>query len=372
MIKKILLLGLCVILTGCSYKIDLREKITFSTWGSASEMAILEPIIADFEKQNPRIKIELMHIPQDYFQKLHLLFASNTAPDVIFINNFNIPIYSEKLENLSAYINKDEFYEKSIKALSDKDIVYAIPRDVSNLVIYYNKSLFKKHGIPYPHQDWSLEDLIHTAGRLSRNGYYGISYEPQIFYAMPYIMAYGGDIINDFNEYVGNGLNTEKGIEAYKDMAFKYHYAPTPAQIGSKTLAQMFLEGKIAMHLSGRWVVPKYRECAKFDWDIINFPAGFVPCDASGWAISNTSKHKENAIKFILFLSKKENIEKMTQSGLIVPARIDVANSKTFLSGKPEHSQIFITTIETSKVTNVNKEYNNLIDKTNDLYFSKK
>lgn len=372
MIKKILLLGLCVFLTGCSCKVDLREKITFSTWGSASEMAILEPIIADFEKQNPRIKIELMHIPQDYFQKLHLLFASNTAPDVIFINNLNIPTYADKLEDLTPHIKKEEFYEKSIVALSNKDITYAIPRDVSNLVIYYNKSLFKKYGVPYPNKDWSLDDLIIVAQRMTRNGVFGISYEPQIFYAMPFIMAFGGDILNDYLEYVGTGINAEKGVELYKELAFHKHIAPMPSQIGSKTLAQMFLEGKIAMHLSGRWVVPKYRESAKFDWDIINFPDYLVPCDASGWAVSNTSKHKENAIKFVLFLSKKENIEKMTQSGLIVPARIDVAESQTFLSGKPEHAKAFITTIEHSKVTNVNKEYNSLIDKTNDFYFTKK
>ena len=73
---------------------DQRVVIQFSSWGSESEISILKPILKDFEKENPDIKIDFMHIPQNYFQKLHLLFASNTSPDVIFINNQYLPIYA--------------------------------------------------------------------------------------------------------------------------------------------------------------------------------------------------------------------------------------------------------------------------------------
>jgi hypothetical protein len=45
-------------------------------------------------------------------------------------------------------------------------------------------------------------------------------------------------------------------------------------------------------------------------------------------------------------LSSKSNIEKMTKSGLIVPARIDVAESKTFISGQPKSSHVFIDEIK--------------------------
>ena len=86
MIKKILLLLLIpFILTACS-KNDC-EEIVFSSWGSITEVEILKKIITDYEKENPNVKIKFLHIPQNYFQKIHLLFASKTEPDVIFINN---------------------------------------------------------------------------------------------------------------------------------------------------------------------------------------------------------------------------------------------------------------------------------------------
>ena len=73
-------------LSGCS-KSDNDVVLQYASWGSKSEVDILKPILSDFEKSHEGVKVEFMHIPQNYFQKIHLLFASNTAPDVIFINN---------------------------------------------------------------------------------------------------------------------------------------------------------------------------------------------------------------------------------------------------------------------------------------------
>ena len=94
MLKKIVLsLLIPLFLSGCSVNKDVQE-ITFSSWGSISEVQILKKLISDFESENPGTKINFQHIPQNYFQKLHLLFASNTAPDVIFNNNLYLPLYA--------------------------------------------------------------------------------------------------------------------------------------------------------------------------------------------------------------------------------------------------------------------------------------
>ena len=152
-----------ILLSGCTPK-DTRTHLQFSSWGSKSELEILEPILEEFEKENPEIKIDFMHIPQNYFQKLHLLFASNTVPDVIFINNLYLPIYADagKLEDLTDYnLTDEDFYPKATEALSRNGKIYGIPRDVSNLVIFYNKEIFdKNHPTQMPIQQlpnfWSL------------------------------------------------------------------------------------------------------------------------------------------------------------------------------------------------------------------------
>lgn len=351
-----------------------RENYTviqFASWGSKSEIDILKPLLEDFETQNPDIKIEFMHIPQNYFQKIHLLFASNTSPDVIFINNLFLPVYANAgvLEDLSGTdINRNDFYEKSLESLSWNGKLFAVPRDVSNLVIYYNKDLFKSAGIAYPANDWTFDDFLTAAKKLThRPDIFGISFEEDSLFYLPYLMSEGGGILSDdLSRLTIDEPASQKGLKFYADLRKKYHVAPQKSESASATMAQMFLQGRLAMHLSGRWLVPKYREDAVFEWDVAPFPKGdagsVVPMDASGWAISKTSKHKPEALKLIKFLSSKNSIEKLTKSGLIIPARKDCANS-VLNEKKPANSQVFIDVINTSKPTPVSVNYNEINDK---------
>ncbi len=349
-------------------KADTLQKTTiqFSSWGSESELKILEPILADFERDNPDIKVDFMHIPQNYFQKIHLLFASNTAPDVIFVNNQYLPIYINAgvLEDLSGYdFEFDKFYDKSLKALSRDDKIYAVPRDVSNLVIYYNKDLFDKYNVPYPKKGWTFDEFLLTAQKLThRPEVFGVSFEDEPLFYLPYLTSMG---VNDFSDF--NDEKMQKGLRFYADLRNKYHVAPKKEESASATMAQMFLQGRLGMHLSGRWLVPKYRQEAKFDWDVVEFPKGekgsVVPLDSSGWAVAKSSKHKQESVRLIKYLSSKESLEKFTKSGLIVPARVDVANSKYFLDGeKPKNTCVFLDVIETSVPTPVTVNFRQVLD----------
>ena len=343
-----------------------KTTIQFSSWGSESELKILEPILADFERDNPDIKVDFMHIPQNYFQKIHLLFASNTAPDVIFVNNQYLPIYANAgvLEDLSGYdFEFDKFYEKSLKALSHEGKIYAVPRDVSNLVIYYNKDLFDKYNVPYPKKDWTFDEFLQTSQKLThRPEVFGVSFEDEPLFYLPYLTSMGVDDFSDFNDE-----KMQKGLRFYTDLRNKYHVAPKKEESASATMAQMFLQGRLGMHLSGRWLVPKYRQEAKFDWDVVEFPKGekgsVVPLDASGWALAKSSKHKQESVRLIKYLSSKESSQKFTKSGLIVPARVDVANSKYFLDGEnPKNAQVFLSVIETSVPTPVTVNFRQVLD----------
>lgn len=354
----------------CNRHFDNREVVQFASWGSKSEISILKPILEDFEKNNPEIRVDFMHIPQNYFQKIHLLFASNTAPDVIFINNYYLPVYANAglLEPMSA---DDNFYRKALNALSWDNTLYAVPRDVSNLVVFYNKDLFRQKGLQYPKSDWTFRDFLTTAQKLTGDGVFGVSFEEDTLFYLPYLMSEGGGILSDdLSRLIIDDENSQRGLRFYANLRKKYHVAPLREESASATMAQMFLQGKLGMQISGRWLVPKYREEAKFDWDIVAFPKGsegsVVPMDASGWAVAKSSRHKDAAKKLVNYLSSKESIERMTQSGLIVPARCDVAESVYFLDGqKPASARVFLNVIETSKPTPVSIDYKEILDNLN-------
>ncbi len=372
-----LLIFLGALFCGCTTK-ESQITIQYSSWGSKSEIDILKPILNDFEKENPDIKIDFMHIPQNYFQKLHLLFASNTVPDVVFINNIYLPVYANAglLEDLTdTDLIYKEFYQKSLDAMTYKGKIYAIPRDISNLVIFYNKNIFDEKQIKYPDKNTTFNDFLIMSQKLTdkQKGIFGISFEEDPIFYLPYLMSEGGGILSDDgNSNIINSKESQKAINFYSDLRNKYHVAPTNSETASLTMAQMFLQGKLAMHLSGRWLVPKYRETAQFDWDVAPFPKGtkgsIVPLDTSGWAISSKSKHKKEAMQLVKYLSSKESLQKFSKSGLIVPARIDSANSKAFLDGnKPQNAEVFLDIIETSKPTPVNPNYYEILDDINKI-----
>ena len=334
MLKRFLILCLLPILL-CACTKNKQEEITFSSWGSVTEVGILNEIIKEYEKQNPEIKINFIHIPQNYFQKIHLLFASNQAPDVIFINNLYLHLYANKLEPLNDVVNIEDFNSKSIEAMSIDGKLYAVPRDISTLVFYRNKNLVKT-------TPQNLDELILAIKDVKP---YGISSEKDIYFMLPYVLTMNEDF-----------LNPQKSAEFYKNLEGKY--APTASQVGSLTLAQMFLQGKIGLYLSGRWMYPKIKDSADFDWDVIPF-CGTVPLDASGWAISKDSKHKEQAERFLQFLSSKKSIEYFNATGLIIPARSDVAID----------NPTFEKSVENSKPIEYGKNYKKIADRLNKKLF---
>ena len=147
-------------------------------------------------------------------------------------------------------------------------------------------------------------------------------------------------------------------------MKDKYKIAPSKSQVGSLTLAQMFLDKKIGFYFSGRWLYPKICEKADFNWAVINFPNGEnpLPCDVSGWAISNNSKHKDASIKFVQYISSNEASEYFAKTGLIVPAN---KNASKLLNNTKHNEKVFLEIIDHSENTHVDKNYKKLTDTLN-------
>ena len=371
--KKLLIILFCSLtLCACSSKKN-ENKLVFSTWGSQSEIKIITPLVEKFENDN-NIDVEIIHIPQNYFQKLHLLFASKKSPDVIFINNYYIPIYQNAglLLDLTPYfqneINNDLYFTNAIKSMSIDKKLYAIPRDISNLVIYYNKNLFKKYKIAYPQTNWTYNDLLKIGEKFAKHDIYAIGFEENPLYWEPILWANNASIFDNNGNTNINNTNSLNALKYYIELKNKYKITPDKSYTMNRTNAQLFLDEKIAMHISGRWLVHKYRNEAKFDWDIINLPNGkagsISSSDSSGWAISKTSPNKDLAVKFIKYMSSNEVINEITKTGLIIPARKDVAYSTTFLDElKPQHAKIFLKINNNAKIKNIPKDYYKKIDR---------
>lgn len=358
----------------CACGLSEKQELTFSTWGSHSEIKIVKTLIEKFENEN-NVKVKLIHIPQNYFQKLHLLFASNQAPDVMFLNNYYLGTYQNAnlLEDLTPYFQKElhdnVFFENAISSLTINSELYAVPRDISNVVVFYNKDLFDRYQIKYPDETWTYDDLLEIGRLFKAKNIYPIGIEEHPIFWEPILWAYGGSIFDKTNELALNTSESLSALKKYIDLKNYYDFIPAREAVANKTMAQMFLNQEIAMHVSGRWLVPKYRDEADFKWDVINLPNGprgvVSSSDTSGWSISKTTKKLDLAVKFVKYLSSSEVISQITKMGLITPARKDVAYSSVFLDENlpPKNAIIFVKNNDNAKISIIPEKYNQKIEK---------
>jgi len=120
------------------------------------------------------------------------------------------------------------------------------------------------------------------------------------------------------------------------------------------------------MHACGRWCSLTYKKNNNLHWDVAKFPKGtngsIVGLDSSGWAISSSSKHKQEAFKFIEFLSSEKAMEYYTKDGLILPSNKKVADSELFLQAPPDNAKVFLEAIKNAKITPVCEKYSEIND----------
>jgi multiple sugar transport system substrate-binding protein len=378
------LAGLMLFFAGCSpgaARSD-RVELTLSTWGNAAEVKTLRQLVGQFERAHPRTHVTLLHIPENYFQKLHMLIAADLAPDVAFINSLSFPVYATHgvFLDLRPYMAQSrlarptDYFPQSLAAFQwpKGDLsapIGAIPRDVSDLVVFYNRDWLRAAKLADPKADWTWPEAV-AMGRQAMATQppgtkpggpprFGWSFyqKPPLFW-LPFLWSWGGGLTSaDLSREATSNPKTAAGLQFYTDLRHKYHVSPTQSQAGGTTMSQLFLQQRVAFLVSGRWTVPVLREEARFDWDVVPFPKGpagsRVGIDASGYAITKTSKHPKEAWQLVEFLTSRPSVEAVSKSGLIVPARKDVAASPLFLAPgqKPANSRAFLDVIATGVPT---------------------
>lgn len=362
-----------LLFTSCGGPDD--HALTFSTWGSIDEIDTLKPLLAEFQRENPDVPLKLIHIPEEYPHKIRLLAAARHMPDVLFMENQTLPGFAKRgvLRDLGPYLAKDtslkrsDFYPQVLDAMTVDKTLYGIPRDLSNLVVYYNQRLFDQAHVPVPQDGWTYEDMVARAKTITQgDDQFGIGFAPYPLYWLPFLWSDGADVMTpDLKRCTLLDPPALSAMHRYLDLRWKYHVAPTEAQVGNTRMAQLFAQGKLAMLVTGRWVVPGFRKKLDFPWDVAPFPRGkagsVVDADASGWCISKDCKEPDKAWRLIHFLASKKSIAAFTESGLIVPSRPDVAASSAFKTGKPDHSQVFLDVIANSRPTLTPTSYDEIV-----------
>lgn len=317
-------------------------EIKVAFWGGPDEVNIISSIIKEWQRSRPDIIVRLEHTPyRGYVDKLLTRIAGRSAPDIICTEVDLFVTFQAKgvLLDLTPYVNAStdfdlkEFYPEIIDRFTVERKLYAVPRDTAPFAcVYYNKRLFDEAGIPYPTDDWDLNDLLDKAkkltktdddGRVTQYGFYA--------WAWPnFVYAFGGslaDSVKNPTKCTLDSKNSIAGLQFYSDLINKYKVHPSSTAMTNLAMGVqgMFMTERLAMFSSGIWETPGLRKINTFDWDVVMFPKGPTGVRAfgtggSGYCILKETKHPKESFEVVKALAGRQAQAMMADTGLAQPA----------------------------------------------------
>lgn len=310
--------------------------------------ADLSAIVSAFEAQNKDIKVQVETVPYDsYFTKLQTAVAGGTAADAFELDYQNFVGYAKNgsLAPLSG-VDAAAYKDSLLKAFSSDGKQYGLPESFSDVVLFYNKAMFDRAGIPAPTASWTWADEQAAAAKLtdasakSWGDYQPVSYNE--YYKA--VAQAGGQFLSSDGKSAA--FDSPVGITAAKWLIDKAGKTMPTDKDGAGTPdfdSNLFKAGKLAMWHSGIWMFSALKD-VPFGWDVVVEPGNTTKASAmfaNGVAVNNASKNQAAAQKWLAFLSSSDSmVTTRLKSSWELPPVADTGKLSSYLTaGKPANRQ---------------------------------
>ena len=350
--------------------------VRFLVFGDPEEIRAYREVVSGYERRSGR-EVELVEASDrsDLIARLSTSIAAGAPPDVFLVNyryyaqfaaKGAIEPVSEQLDESDAFGPAD-FYPVALDAFRWRGEQLCIPQNVSSLVVYYNRDLFARYGVPEPEDDWTWNAMVARAAQLTRdaNGrqivagdpdaggataaVYGLGVEPTVIRIAPFVWSNGAELVDDAERPTRLTLGTpaaQEALRAFLELRIS-GVVPSDVEVEAVDDDTRFANGGLAMLLSSRRSTPLFRTITAFDWDVAPLPrwrerAGILHADA--FCITSGSGRKDAAWRFVEHALGPEGQATLAESGRTVPSLIDVSRSDAFLdpTAPPRRARVFL------------------------------
>lgn len=331
---------------------------------------------AQVQQQYPNITLKLLPVVADeggYYTKIDLMLRSaSTAPDLIREDSFLIgsDATAGYLLPLDKYLAtwpeyKQQWFPNMQSITMFNGHQYGIMNGTDDRLIWYNKNVFKKAGLPTNWQPHSWADILKAAqtiknkvpGVVPMNCYTGVINDEASTMQCFEMLLYGTPGKYPLYDYA-----TKKWVASSKGLLDTLNFLqavfnssdllgpPTDIalndQVGSIISRQLFPQNKLGIDIDGSWVNGTWASTGGYPWPQwtsvmgqAKMPTEFGQAPnyvtlSGGWAysISSKSAHPDAAFKVLQIANSKVNLAWYDVHVNNITPRKDVVNDPSYSS----------------------------------------
>ncbi|WP_033328298.1 extracellular solute-binding protein [Streptomyces yerevanensis] len=316
--------------------------------------------IKEFEKTHPGVKVEFEEKGFEQIQKTApMVLNSDDAPDVMEYNKGNATtgLLSKQglLTDLTGEATKRGWDKKlsagvrttsqySAEGVMGSGNWYGVPNYAEYAMVFYNKDLFKKHGIAEP---TTLDELTAAMDKFVDEGVTPLANSGAEYIAHQYLYQLAltkadRAWVDRFELYKGktdfHDAAWTYGAETFADWVKKGYISKDSTSAKAEDAGTAFIGGKNPILFSGSWWYGRFAAENKFDWGTFLWPGSEMTLGSGGnlWVVPKGAKNKELAYDFI-DITMSEKIQNLLGNKGGVPVAADASaitdpKAKTLIS----------------------------------------
>ncbi|MEU2286474.1 extracellular solute-binding protein [Streptomyces sp. NPDC013178] len=304
--------------------------------------------IKEFEATHPGVKVTFEEKSFEQIQKTApMVLNSSDAPDLMEYNKGNATagLLSKQglLTDLSAEATKrgwDKLIGPGVRTTSQYDTNgvmgsgkwYGVPNYAEYTMVYFNKDLFAKYGIPEPK---TFDDLVSAMDTFVENKVTPLANSGAEYLAQQYVYQLAlskadRSWVDSYELYKGktdfHDAAWTYAADTFADWVKKGYISKNSTNTKAEEAGVSFIQGKAPILFSGSWWYGRFQDEAKFDWGTTLWPGSNLTLGSGGnlWVVPKSAENKELAYDFIdITMSKK--IQNLLGNKGGVPVAADAA-----------------------------------------------
>jgi multiple sugar transport system substrate-binding protein len=339
-------------------------------WDAGPErLPYYEEIAKSFQAQNSSIKLELVPpLPGagTYFDKLKTQTAGGQTVDIIGASPVWVPDVGSNgiAKELNGFMARDKDFKVGdyAKGVVDgatwKGKLYMLTLFGNFNLLYYNKAQFDRAGVKYPDENWTRDQVLDAARRITqRTGsadtdVWGVNFARDLNNVLPWIWQNGGEAFDKPEEPTKATMSSAATLEAVQWLAdLVNRHKVAPGEGGAA--APGFGTGRVGMMTQGVNSLGVVAREAQFPWDVVVHPRGKNgrPNYAGTlyYGISGTTKMPDAAWTFTKHLCGVPGQGTFVRQQIGAPVHKDLENQYIAMPPPPANRKAVIDTLPTLK-----------------------